>query len=258
MNDFQEHGARQGRTGIFADPGQIAPHVEKGWRDDFLIELRLLGVAGDRIGDALVTVDSHVAESGESARDAFGDPVPYAREIARSAEAGRGWSVNRWTVVGSVAGLVGMLASMRALTGWLEGGPIAITVGDGVGLLLLLLLVAAVLRWTTRLLRVVMEHRVAVPLLAPVVLIGAFVGVFLLWRQTWFEVGVLPVAVTAVALLAVSVAAAWVDAPPDEDQIVAPGESPQPGVGARISVALILPLLTLLLLVLTWGLHRFA
>jgi hypothetical protein len=258
LNDTKEQRARKGRTGIFADPGQIAPHVEKGWRDDFLIELRLLGVAGERIGDALVTVDSHVAESGESARDAFGDPVPYAREIVGSAEAGPSWSVNRWTVVGTVAGLVGMLASTRALTGWLEGMPVAITVGDGVGLLLLLLLVAAMLRWASPLLRVVVEHRVAVPLLAPAVLIGAFVGVFLLLRQTWFEVGVLPVAVTAAALLAISAVAAWVDAPPDGDQIVAPGESPQAGLGARIGGALILPLLTLLLLVLTWGLHALA
>ncbi|WP_022922823.1 hypothetical protein [Ornithinimicrobium pekingense] len=255
MNDIQENGTRQGRGGVFGDPGQIAPHVEKGWRDDFIIELRLLGVAGDRIGDALVTVDSHVAESGEGALEAFGEPVPYAREIARSSGKEPSWSINSWTVLGNVAGLVGMLAAVRALTGWLEGGPLAITVGDGVGLLLLLALMGAVLRWPTPLIRVAVEHRVAVSLLTPVVLIGAFVGVFLLLRDTWFEVGVLPVALVAVVLMATSVVAAWIDAPPDGDQIVAPGQSPRPGGGARIAGALILPVLTLLLLGLTWGVH---
>lgn len=258
MNDIQESGTRRGRGGVLADPGRIAPHVEKGWRDDFIVELRLLGVAGDRIGDALVTVDSHVAESGESASDAFGDPVAYAREIARSAGSRRSWSVTGWTVVGNVAGLVGMLAAVRALAGWLENGRVMVTAGDGVALLLLLLLVAALLRWPTRFLRVVVEHRVAVSVLAPVVLVGAFVGVFLLLRQTWFEVGVLPVAVVAVALLVVSVLGAWIDTPPDGDQIVAPGQSPQPGVGARVGGALLLPLLTLVMLGLTWVVHVLA
>lgn len=254
MNDIQ-HGTRPGRGGLLKDPGQIAPHVEKGWRDDFIIELRLLGVSGDRIGDALVTVDSHVAESGEGAGEAFGDPVPYAREVAASTGAGQAWSITRWTVLGNVAGLVGMLAAVRALTGWLEGGPLEVTVGDGVGLLLLLVLVGVLLRWPARLVRVVVEHRVAVPLLAPVVLVGAFVGVFLLLRETWFEVGVLPVALAAVALLAVSVVAAWVDTPPDGDQIVAPGQGPRPGAAVRVGGALILPVLTLLLLGLTWAVH---
>lgn len=241
--------------GVLADPGAIAPTVDKAWRDDFIVELRLLSVPGRSIGDALMTVETHVSESGESAEEAFGDPRAYAREVAPSAGAGRTRGITGWTVMGTVAGLVGMLAAARALTGRLEGGPIVITVGDGLGLLILLLLVAAVLRWATPLLRAVVEHRVAVALLAPVVLVGGFVGVFLLLREPWLEVGVLPVAVVAVALLAVSVVGAWIDTPPDGDQIVAPMQGPQPGVGARLGATLILPVMTLLLLALTWGLH---
>lgn len=255
MNDTQE---RDARTALVADPGRIAPHLDKGWRDDFIVELRLLRVTGDRIGDALVTADSHVAESGEGAQEAFGDPVAYAREIAGSAVTEDGWRVNGWTVAGNVAGLVGMLAAVRALTGWLDGGPVPVTVGDGVALLLLLLLVAAVLRWSTAVIRVVVEHRVLVPVLAPVVLVGVFAGVYLLLRGTWFEVGVLPVALTAGVLLAISVVASWVDGPADGDQIVAPGEPARPSAWARLGATLVLPLLTLLLLALTWAVHALA
>jgi hypothetical protein len=243
------------KKGLLSDPGAIAPSVDKAWRDDFIVELRLLSVPGTSIGDALMTVEAHVAESGESAQDAFGDARAYAREIAPSAGAGRIRGITGWTVVGTVAGLVGMLAAVRALTGWLEGGPIVLTVGDGVVLLLLLVLVAAVLRWATPVLRFVVEHRRAVALLAPVALVGGFVGVLLLLRQTWTEMGVLPVAVTAVVLLALSVVAAWVDTPADGDEIVTPEQGPRPRAGARLSAALILPVMTVLLLVLTWGLH---
>lgn len=258
MNGTQEREGHDARTGLIADPGRIAPHLDKGWRDDFIVELRLLRVTGDRIGDALVTADSHVADSGEGAREAFGDPVAYAREIARGAGPGDGWRVNGWTVAGNVAGLVGMLAAVRALTGWLEGGPVAVTVGDGVALLLLLLLVAAVLRWSTAVIRVVVEHRVLVPVLAPVVLVGAFAAVYWMLRATWFEVGVLPLALTAGALVAASVVASWVDAPPDGDQIVAPGRQARPSVWSRLGGTLVLPFLTLLLLAVTWVVHALA
>lgn len=247
------------RGGLLADPGRIAPHVDKGWRDDFLVELRLLGVPGTEIGDALVTVDSHVAESGESAQEAFGDPVPYARELARSrGDAAPSWSITRWTVLGNVAGLLGLLATTRALGAWLDGARIEVTVGETLGLALLLVLVAVVLRWSGRLVRLIVEHRVAVPLLAPVVLIGSFVALLLLFRQPLVEVGVAPVAVAGVLLLAVCVAAAWVDTPPDGDEITAPGQARTPSPWARLGTAAVLPILTLVMLGFTWLVHSLA
>src|SRR5699024_1514331 len=113
---------------------------------------------------------------------------------------------------------------------------------------------AAVLRWATPLLRFVVEHHRAVALLAPLALVGSFVGVLLLLRQTWTEVGVPPVAAAAVVLMALSVAAAWVDTPADGDEIVTPEQGPRPRAGARLGAALILPVMTVLLLLLTWGL----
>ncbi|MGY2127907.1 hypothetical protein [Blastococcus sp. SYSU DS0617] len=65
----------------FALEQRLAPHVEPRWTEGLLLELRLRGVAGDRIGAVVAEVDSHCAESGEQAADAFGDPVAYARSL---------------------------------------------------------------------------------------------------------------------------------------------------------------------------------
>src|SRR5690606_9834504 len=109
---------------VFGDPGAIAPSIDKAWRDAFILELRLRSVPGEAIGDALMTVETHVAESGESAEGAFGDARAYAREIATATgSTGGGWSVSAMTVISSLLGLVGMLLTVRAFTSWLEGEP---------------------------------------------------------------------------------------------------------------------------------------
>lgn len=60
----------------------LAPHVDPNWAEEFAVELRLLGVAGARIGDVLGEVNPHCQESKESATQAFGDPADYARSLA--------------------------------------------------------------------------------------------------------------------------------------------------------------------------------
>ena len=60
---------------------EVAPHVEPEWAEAVLLELRLLGVDGTRIGAALAEVDSHCVESGQTAEESFGDPVAYARRL---------------------------------------------------------------------------------------------------------------------------------------------------------------------------------
>lgn len=61
--------------------GAIAPHVEPDWVEAMLLELRLQGVSGERIGAALAEVEAHVVDSGQNAQEAFGDPVAYARSL---------------------------------------------------------------------------------------------------------------------------------------------------------------------------------
>ena len=50
--------------------------------NDLVIELRLLDVPGDRIGQIMTETESHLAESKEDPVEAFGPARTYARELA--------------------------------------------------------------------------------------------------------------------------------------------------------------------------------
>lgn len=52
------------------------------YQRSLLVELHRRDVPGQRIGDVLAEVDSHVAETGETPDDAFGPPKQYADTIA--------------------------------------------------------------------------------------------------------------------------------------------------------------------------------
>lgn len=238
---------------IFGDPGSIAPSVEKAWRDDFILELRLRSVNGQAIGDALMTVETHVAECGESAYEAFGEPKAYAGEIASvTAAAGHGWVVSARTVAGSLLGLLGMLLSVAAFTGWLEGEPVEVTTGVLVGLALVILLASTA--FFTATLRLLSEHRWIV-LPVPALIVGALVGLFVLLEEPLFELSVTAVAAAGVVLLAASLALSWAEQPADLDQVSAPGSTRPASTLSRVAAAAVFPLLTLVLLGLTWVLH---
>ena len=55
--------------------------IHKRWTDDFILELRDLGVPGSVIGDQLTTVYSHCLEAGETPEIAFGQAEEYARSL---------------------------------------------------------------------------------------------------------------------------------------------------------------------------------
>lgn len=246
---------RTTRPGIFGDPGAIAPSVDRAWRHDFIVELRLRSVAGDRIGDALMTVETHVAESGESAQDAFGDAKAYAGEIAESTGAAdTGSMITAWTAAGVVLGLIGMLGAVRAFGTWLEGTSVPVTAGDLAGLVALLAITALLL--TGHLLRAVVEHR-WLAFVLPVVLVGALAGLLVLLSDPLFELPTAAVGAVSVLLLLVSVAITWRDSRGETDEITAPGQitAPGSGQGMRLLAVAIMPGMTLLLLGLVWMLH---
>jgi hypothetical protein len=58
--------------------------TDQAWCDDLLLALRLRDVPGARIGEVLAEVQSHLAETGEDPREAFGEPGEYAGEIAEA------------------------------------------------------------------------------------------------------------------------------------------------------------------------------
>ena len=165
------------------------PHVEPDWAESFLLELRLRRVDGRRIGAALAEVEAHCAESGESARDAFGDPATYAVELA-PADPGEPLDWRR-ELVSSLLGLGGMLSTLAAVGAWQADAEVRVTTG-AVGMLVLVLVgTVLIVRHGEALLRVVVR-RWWVAVVGSMVPIVLFVAVLLLGQHPLVTVPVLP------------------------------------------------------------------
>ena len=54
----------------------------RSYDQDLLFALRMKDVPGPRIAEVLAEVDSHVRETGEDPREAFGPPKQYAAEVS--------------------------------------------------------------------------------------------------------------------------------------------------------------------------------
>ena len=133
------------------DPTAYAPHVDDSWVDGFVVRLRLLDVPGDRIGDALAEVDAHCADSGESALEAFGDPVAYADSLdlpSKPDEAGI-----RRTLAGSGLQIIGLLLTPQAVGTLATGGSLPVSAGGVTTLGVMVAVLAAFAVWHDAVLR---------------------------------------------------------------------------------------------------------
>lgn len=84
----------------------------QNYRNELLFALRMRDVPGPRIAEALAEVDSHVTETGENPREAFGPPKAYADELTAALGAPRGktmWRTvfSRATAAYALGGAVG-------------------------------------------------------------------------------------------------------------------------------------------------------
>jgi hypothetical protein len=243
------------RTGAGPELARVAPSVDRRWAEAFVVEQRLLDVPGAQIGDALATVESHVHESGERAEEAFGDPRTYARAVAEVGSRVRTPLLGPLTVLHIVLGVVGLLLVSRAAGAWLAESEVPVLVGDLVVGAVLTVLVGVLLAVPSAVLRVLVERRWLAPLL-PVVLIGGFVGILLLWREPVVELATLATGGVGLVLLAVSSGLAWADHV--DDRISVPGEAPRRATAGRWTSVLLMPGLTLLLVGLSWVTHLLA
>lgn len=102
------------------------------YRNELLFALRMRDVPGPRIAEALAEVDSHVTETGEDPREAFGPPTAYADELTaalggppspRLWRSVLSWSTATYAVGGAVGtwllldGVLAFVADERALLG---------------------------------------------------------------------------------------------------------------------------------------------
>lgn len=242
-------------THRLGDVREMTPHLEPAWVETFVVEQRLLGVPGERIGDALATVESHVAESGETALGAFGDPRSYAREMSQPAHR-QSPSVDRVTVVGSVAALLAIILVPRALGAWLRGEEVSVTVGDLMVLVLLVGFCAVLFLASGPVVRLLVDHRWAAAVALPLV-VGSFVAALLLLPAQVTSLPVWLVAAAGLAALAAEVVTFWrqpsdvVTAP--RAAVLAPGAAGPAPDGRSPLLALVLgPGLVAVMCLLTW------
>jgi len=98
------------------------PHVDRAWRDRFVLELREREVPGPRIGDALVHVESFCADSGRGAEEEFGAADVYARSLFGDDLPEPGPTpLPTGVVVALSVGLLGMLLTFDVAQSWLAG-----------------------------------------------------------------------------------------------------------------------------------------
>jgi hypothetical protein len=208
------------------------PHVEPAWAEAFVVELRLRGVEGRRIGAALAEVEAHCAESGESAQGAFGDPTAYAVELAPDGTVTLDW---RGELVPSVLGLSGMMLTLGAVGASRAGTLVELTTGLVLVVVLAVLGTTLVVRHADRVLRAVVRHRwlAVVGALAP---IGLFVAILLLGRQTLVSLPPAGTLVVGVVFLGASTAMAVRIAEP-ADPVVGPAEAGGAGTMAEGAVS---------------------
>ncbi len=230
------------------DPRHLAPTVDRGWLEAFLVERALLGVRPARMGDDLVTIESHVRESGEGAAEAFGDPVTYARELPAGADRQDG--LRRVDLLHICLGVAGMLLTTRALTDLLDEGVLAVTSGDLASTGLLALAIVVLLAAPGATLRVLLQHR-WITVLAPTLLIAGFVGVRLIWREELFTLPVLWAALVGAVALSTSSVIAYRSF--RDGAVPAPGEAAAPGgQRRRWMFTLLYPVLLVPLVLIGW------
>lgn len=230
------------------DYRRLAPSVEPAWVETFVFELRMLEVPGTRIGDALALVESHVTESGESARESFGDPAEYARESERDRTSE---SLDLSWILGTVFGLLGMLLTIFGVQAWFfEGGVFELSVGTVVLIAMVLAALALVHFAADRVLRFVVKHTwISVVLFS--LWSAAVVGMLLLLPTVVAVIPAVIVAVLGVVALVVGSVLEWRSRSAEQldDPIVGPGELARPRMSwfARVTV-LLFPILTVVML----------
>lgn len=181
---------------------ELAPHVERRWAEDFIVELRLQGVSGEDLGAALAEVDSHCAEAEEPAQQAFGDPADYAKSLQLPADLANSPGALFLKLIPTAIQIIGFMTLIRASPSYVPGDPVAITGGD-VGTFGILAVAVALFAWQIRpLTNLVMRRPVLATLGLAAIIIAMGVPLFL-WQEPIAEFSVLGAIIFGVVFLLV-------------------------------------------------------
>ncbi|MGW5794810.1 hypothetical protein ACWEV3_29720 [Saccharopolyspora sp. NPDC003752] len=119
--------------------------LDKKYRDELLVALRMHEISGERVGEVLAEVEAHVTETGENPVEAFGRPREYAAQVAEQLDRGTG-KRSTMEVVASAAAVAAltMFGSDYLLDGlFADTATIPYTLKDTVALVALLVLMVS-------------------------------------------------------------------------------------------------------------------
>lgn len=221
------------------------PHIDKHWRDNFMVAMRMQDASGERIGDALATVDAHCAESGESAQEGFGDPTHYATTLVPETATRSGLGAS--FIVGALMGLLGLLIVPRAVDDWVTGVQFTVTLGDILALAVVLGLTGTVMALPRRVLPWLAKARYSVMGLLGAVVMAVLVLAMLLLTNVVGELDWRVALVAGIVLLVASVTLTCRDLA-TADPVADPRSPGAPPRGTQWLTALMFPILTLLVL----------
>lgn len=221
------------------------PHIDKHWRDNFMVAMRMQDASGERIGDALATVDAHCAESGESAQEGFGDPTHYATTLVPETATRSGLGAS--FIVGALMGLLGLLIVPRAVDDWVTGVQFTVTLGDILALAVVLGLTGTVMALPRRVLPWLAKARYSVMGLLGAVVMAVLVLAMLLLTDVVGELDWRVALVAGIVLLVASVTLTCRDLA-TADPVADPRSPGAPPRGTQWLTALMFPILTLLVL----------
>ncbi len=191
----------------------------RSWLDELAVELRLRHVRGEAIGDAVSSVESHLAESGESATEAFGDPRSYAESLEFPPDQYVSTSPASWTGVLApvVTGILGLTLAVDTVPALRDGHAVEVTWGRLAALALLALIMVT----AARALGPILRH----PVLSSVTFGVAVVGLGLLpvlLQTPAFTVPALPALAVAGLFLVASVVTGYRQRSQPADRITDP------------------------------------
>ncbi|WP_120003019.1 hypothetical protein [Nesterenkonia muleiensis] len=174
------NGIRQQRNKKYALGQEFAPDVNPAWAEEFVLELRLKGAAGDDIGAALAEVNSHCAESGDTAEEVFGPARAYAASLnlpVNPDQESRSFVSDTLPTMGQ---LLGMMLMIWSAPGVGAGEPASVSAGMLLIFLFIGLIIVAVNWKAAAVMGFVARHRTASIVIFVVVLASLLLPAFVL------------------------------------------------------------------------------
>ncbi|TFD22604.1 hypothetical protein E3T31_08085 [Cryobacterium sp. TMS1-13-1] len=227
-----------GSAGIRSEQAALAAETDDvTWFDEFTIELRLLGVPGDDIGDALASAREFLADSGTSAVECFGSPHRYAAELSLPSIPLR--RVNRGALLAGL-GVLGLFGFLLSALPFVYGEAVKIdlvTLVVSAAVVIVVVLVPTLLTVLARL-----RLRPWMIVVAALLGLGTSLGLGLGGSGTvLFSIPALPIVI--VSALLVLVPAIWSQASHSlsDDAIIDPGGSPEfrPSLSTRLFLGVV-------------------